>query len=286
MKKFYLLVAFMLCISQSIMAQITNPAPYCASSFGNNYNMWNYMKVNGTNHSFGPVGSWISVNTYKYYNDVVFPSIAAGSTIALELMPYAPNDGEPIYFGVFIDFNKNNVFDADEFVMRNNNTTNAALPIFGAATTAITKNIVVPAGTAAGTYRMRLIRAGKSQGQNIYVYDNAYNVISCDNGDYGCTYDFNIDITSNLAVNDIKGQEENSLRIYPNPVKDYLNISNPKKGGIKKVSIYSASGQMVYQENTKNQHDISINVSGLSDGVYFVNTETSTSKYTNKFIKE
>lgn len=285
MKKFYLLVAFMLCISQSIMAQITNPAPYCASSFANNYNMWNYMKVNGTNHSFGPVGSWVSGNTYKYYNNVVFPSIAAGATMTLELMPYAPNDGEPVYFGVFIDFNNNNIFDANENVMKNNNTINAALPVFGQATVAITKSITIPVGTTAGVYRMRLVRGGVSP----FNYNNNTDIGACIDAtqyNYGCVYDFNINITSNLAVDDIKGQEENSLRIYPNPVKNYLNISNPKKEEIKKVSIYSASGQMVYQENIKNQNDISINVSGLGDGVYFVNTETSTSKYTNKFIKE
>lgn len=288
MRKFYFLLAVVLSV-QFVMAQITNPAPYCNSEFEKNYNSWNYMKVGGTNHNFGPMGSVPMQNTFMYYNNVVFPSVGAGAIMTIELMPYAPAALEPMYFGIFIDFNKNNVFDTDELVMRNNNTTNAALPVFGAATTAITKSITIPAGTAVGSYRMRLVRAGKAPGQqNPYTYDNNYNVVSCVNitqfNYHGCTYDFDINITGGLGVNDANGSKENSIEIYPNPVKDYLKINNPNKEEIKKISIFSASGQIVYKEIIKENDQI--NVSGLSKGVYFVDIETSAGSVNKKFIKE
>ena len=274
--------------SQSVMAQITNPAPYCASQAFNNYNMWNYIKVEGTIHNFGAMGKWSTPNTYKYYNNVAFPSTASGATMTIELMPYAVGDLEPMYFGVFIDFNNNNIFDNNELVMKNNNTTNAKLPFTGEPAVAITKIITIPAGTPAGTHRMRLVRAG-NPGPTAYTYTNTFNVGACINVnqfDYGSIYDFDIVITGGLGVNDINGKE-NSIEIYPNPVKDYLKISNPKKLEIKKISIFSTSGQIVL-EKTLGKGDLNngLNVSELVKGIYIVQIETSEGKYTDKLSKE
>lgn len=286
MKKLYFFAVSML-FSSLLTAQITNPAPYCASQASNNYNMWNYIKIEGTSHAFGAAGSWMNTNTYKYYNNVVFPSVTAGATMTVELMPYSVGDLEPMYFGVFIDFNNNNTFEVNELVMKNNNTINAKLPSNGQPATAITKSITIPAGTAAGNYRMRLVR-GQKTGDNKYTYDNTFDVGACSpagGNTYGCTYDFNLNITASLAVNDIN-QKDNSIEIYPNPVKNNLNIKNPKKEEIRKISVYSASGQLVREETVKNQGEISVDVSGLDSGVYFAKIETSLAEYSNKFIKE
>lgn len=287
MKKFYFLLTALL-LSGSAISQTTNPAPYCNSQAQFNYNMWNYIKVAGTNHSFGAMGSFGNANTYTYYNNVVFPSVAAGATMTIEVRPYAPNDGEPVYFGVYIDFNNNNTFDADELVMKNNNTTNTPLPVFGAATAAITKTITIPSTAAAGKHRMRLVRAGNTN--NPYGnYDNNYNIPACINVNqfnYGSIYDFDITVTNNLSVTDVTDQQEGSLEIYPNPVKNYLNISNPKKYEIRKISVYSASGQIVIQEDVKAQDNKGIDVSALDKGVYYIDVETSGTRYTNKFLKE
>ncbi|MFL9834566.1 T9SS type A sorting domain-containing protein [Chryseobacterium terrae] len=201
-------------------------------------------------------------------------------------MPYAPYDGEPLHFGVFIDFNNNNVFDADELVMKNSNTTNAALPTFGAATTAITKTITIPATTTEGKHRMRLVRAGNPS--SFYNYVNTFDVGACINVaqyNYGSIYDFDLNV-ANLAVNDTAQQQESSIEIYPNPVKKHLNILNPKKDELKNVTIYSASGQVVRRRNLSNQKNMSLDVSALSKGVYFITIEMAGKQYTNKFIKE
>jgi len=279
----------------SVMAQITNPAPYCNSQAENNYNMWDYIKVGGTTHSFGAMGQFGTFNTYKYYNNVVFPSVAAGGTTDIELRAYSPGDGEPIYFSVFIDFNNNNAFEADENVMRNNNTINRALPVFGAMLPndptrqpiIINKNIAIPAGATAGIHRMRVVRAGNAA--NIFGnYDNTFNLGACidvNQYNYGCVYDFNINITTGLAVNDIEQQKESSIEIYPNPVKDLLMINNPKNEEIKEMKIFSVSGQIVDQRIIDNNLQ-QINVSRLSKGVYFIDIETSAGNVKKKFIKE
>lgn len=72
-----------------------------------------------------------------------------------------------------------------------------------------------------------------------------------------------------------------NLEIYPNPVKDILQIENNKLQ-INKVEIIDLTGKVIYQfNNMKNQ----INVSDLSQGIYFVKLETDKGIVTKKFVK-
>ena len=57
-----------------------------------------------------------------------------------------------------------------------------------------------------------------------------------------------------------------NIAIYPNPVRDMLNIENANNVN---VSIYSANGQLVKTINNVNG-DASINMSEMSNGLYFV----------------
>lgn len=65
-----------------------------------------------------------------------------------------------------------------------------------------------------------------------------------------------------LSVNE---QKINSLKIYPNPVKDVMNFSSQD---VKTVVIYSVLGSKVM---TKNSTNSSVDLSTLKAGVYFVN---------------
>ncbi|MEZ5047180.1 MAG: Ig-like domain-containing protein [Chitinophagaceae bacterium] len=199
MKRFLTTIFSVFISTMLLNAQITNPAPYCQSEFMFNYNMFDYIKISGTTKSLGPMGSVGSSSTYLYHNTTVFPTVAAGSPMTIELMPYSPNDLEPMYFAVFIDYNNDNTFSPSEIVMQNNNTTNAALPTWGAPTAAITKTITIPAGTANGLYRLRLIRSGDGG----FTYNNAYTINPCNNPavfEYGCTHDFDINISAVTTI--------------------------------------------------------------------------------------
>ena len=66
-----------------------------------------------------------------------------------------------------------------------------------------------------------------------------------------------------LGVNDI--QNENSIKVYPNPAKDVLNIS---VANASKLEIINVTGQIV--ESTIVEGQTSIDVSRLNRGVYFV----------------
>ena len=81
-----------------------------------------------------------------------------------------------------------------------------------------------------------------------------------------------------LSIQENLLEEKN--KIYPNPVKDILNIQSDEE--VKTVEVYNSLGQKVMNGN-KNQVDVSF----LSKGVYILRVENKYSKITiQKFIKE
>jgi len=85
----------------------------------------------------------------------------------------------------------------------------------------------------------------------------------------------------------IKPKTGGNFKIYPNPTKDGINIQLDNLDDYQyiKVSIYSLSGALIYQVNyTENQ---TIDVSGLSPGIYIIHLSDKTRKlnYSQKLIK-
>ena len=74
-----------------------------------------------------------------------------------------------------------------------------------------------------------------------------------------------------------------NLKIYPNPVKDILNLSFDKI--ITNVSIYNSLGQEIITK-TFNENEVKVNVSSLIVGTYFVKISSNNLFKTVKIIKE
>lgn len=75
---------------------------------------------------------------------------------------------------------------------------------------------------------------------------------------------------------------ENKFNIYPNPVNDRLVIDTEEN--VRTVNIYNILGVAVYSTNNFAQNEI--NVSDLSEGIYFISIETDNGKIVKKFIKK
>jgi len=73
-----------------------------------------------------------------------------------------------------------------------------------------------------------------------------------------------------------------TITIYPNPVVDKLNLTS--KNQIEKIEIYNSLFQKVKSEN--NVTDNIIDVSYLTNGMYFLMIKTETKDYFVKFVKE
>lgn len=75
---------------------------------------------------------------------------------------------------------------------------------------------------------------------------------------------------------------ENKFNIYPNPVNDRLMIETSED--VKEVNIYNILGVAVYSTNNFVQNEI--NVSDLSEGIYFINIKTDRGEIVKRFIKK
>jgi len=111
----------------------------------------------------------------------------------------------------------------------------------------------------------------------------AFTLTSSDVGDYGmntpayfCIDDLNL--TSTFAENII----ESNINIYPNPIKNILNITNINNSDI---NIYNLSGQIIYSEKVY-QDNIRIDFSDFQNGVYIISVKNNSEIKTYKIIKQ
>lgn len=74
-----------------------------------------------------------------------------------------------------------------------------------------------------------------------------------------------------------------NVKLYPNPVKDILNLEYPINTAIKNISIYDISGRLLLQNDTNFKQ---LNISQLALGTFILEMETSKGRVVSKFIKE
>lgn len=77
--------------------------------------------------------------------------------------------------------------------------------------------------------------------------------------------------------------ETSKVSLYPNPVKNTLNIE--AKGSIERVAVYSILGQEVMSKSPKS-NSTTLQTSGLQKGTYIVKSTIDGKTSTSKFIKE
>ncbi|WP_374542983.1 T9SS type A sorting domain-containing protein [Flavobacterium sp.] len=75
------------------------------------------------------------------------------------------------------------------------------------------------------------------------------------------------------------GENKNNLVLYPNPSSDVFRIKSDENEKLK-INIYSLQGQLVHQGNYQSDEDI--NVSNLSSGLYLVQVNGLTIKFSKK----
>lgn len=147
------------------------------------------------------------------------------------------------------------------------------------ATTAVTN---LPAGTAVEltiSYAALAIDEGDVfQLRYVDAFDgNTSRNFSIDNASInGSTISTDL---STLSTEDFVLKE--NVSVYPNPVSDVLNIKINDEVGVKKMSLFSISGKLVYQ----GVYTKSLNVSSFYRGVYLLRLESETGGlYVKKLI--
>lgn len=91
----------------------------------------------------------------------------------------------------------------------------------------------------------------------------------------------NVQDTSTLSVNDITNNED-QIRMYPNPTKDQLNINTA--ANIEQVTIYDMSGKRILQNGNITGNSHVLQLEQLSSGMYMVQIKTEKTTSLKKLI--
>lgn len=192
---FFMLSFFIM--ATTLNAQITNPAPYCIANFDD---MEGFLVDDAINSvSIGTLtnatNAQYAAPHYIFYNNLAAPSLTKGTSYTLTVK-FDVKGG--CGYGVWIDYNQNNTFDANEKVA--GTTSGNSLDI--TTNTTITQSVMIPATATTGNTRMRV----RIVEDDTYNMDNNYVIAACnastsatDVMDWGETEDYIVNIVGSTT---------------------------------------------------------------------------------------
>jgi|GEM_PF-2418900 len=95
-------------------------------------------------------------------------------------------------------------------------------------------------------------------------------------------YTLTINVTAILETPSV----DELVKVYPNPIKDQLNLNLRSNSKSYDVSIYSLNGKLMYFKNGWNNRDHSIDVSPFPKGIYILTLKDSKNSVSKRLIKE
>jgi len=112
-----------------------------------------------------------------------------------------------------------------------------------------------------------------------------FGLSSSDVGSYGmntpaffCMDNMTFSVTGETVIDDLQ-----AVSVYPNPFSDRITIDSDEK--INHITILNVNGNIIKQINSNDVGNISINVSDLSSGIYFINIVTDKHSYIRRLVK-
>jgi len=122
-------------------------------------------------------------------------------------------------------------------------------------------------------------------------HNNPFDYIIVPNGDH-----FSLTVANVYGDQAIYGTQpilsagsfhRNAVAVYPNPVKTKLNITTTTLQENLVLKTFTIKGKLLSTQNVVFKKETSIDVSGLSSGIYFLKIEDGNGNTTiKKFIKE
>ncbi|QQY31005.1 Por secretion system C-terminal sorting domain [Chryseobacterium gleum] len=178
--------------------------------------------------------------------------------------------GMQVNLSVWIDYNRNGIFEASEKVAQ----TSGASPTGNVGMGNL--NFTVPTTTYSGDKLLRMRIVGK-------FFNTAPNDVCGElESQAGGIMDLPVKITaSTLAVRETADTKSSEVSIYPNPADTFIEVKNFKGKGDYKI--YSADGRLVQEGKTDGQR---INVASLVKGIYVITIKDDKNTYNTKLIKK
>jgi len=134
-----------------------------------------------------------------------------------------------------------------------------------------------------------IIATLRGQGNSALRHDYLYNDKAFNNGknyyrfkqvDFNGKYSY-----SNMVMVDNTEYVKHSFELFPNPVKNILNIKLQDSNKIGSIQIHNAYGQLVASLTLQLEISNTLDVSGYSNGVYFVTIISGDNTETKSFVK-
>jgi len=197
------------------------------------------------NVTFGSINN-TSTGTAGYENFTsVSTNVTRGTANTISITPVWTSTKYNEAYAVYIDYNKDGDFtDSGELAWTKT----------GSQTTPVTGSITIPATATLGTTRMRVM-----------MQYNSVPSSSCGSYTYGQVEDYTLNILSSGRGDDFNvGNLLTDIKIYPNPVRDILNISNTTSEDYK---IFDMGGKLI---NAGKLERGTVNVSNLTTGAYTI----------------
>ena len=197
------------------------------------------------NVTFGSINN-TSTGTAGYENFTsVSTNVTRGSAYSLSITPVWTSTKYNEAYAVYIDYNRDGDF-ADSGELAWSKT--------GSTTSPVTGSITIPSTATVGTTRMRVMMQYSSLPTS-----------SCGTYTYGQVEDYTLNIVSSGRGNILDTKDMiTDIRVYPNPAKDILNISNTTN---EEYKIFDMGGKLI---NSGKLERGAVNVSGLIKGAYMI----------------
>lgn len=119
------------------------------------------------------------------------------------------------------------------------------------------------------------INSRQSLDTDIQLVKTWHNIVNKPN----CMYN----ISSTAGITDFN--ETPSISIYPNPAKDFVIIFNPFKTN-SSYTVFDILGNQILNGEINSSDSVSINISSIPQGIYFIRLSNLTGISTKKIIKE
>ena len=178
------------------------------------------------------------------------------------------NIAAPMTYNVWIDYNRNGVFESNEKVY-----TSAVVSASGNVVS-VSGNFTVPLTAYSGDKTLRMRVASNY---------NAALTSACNElpGGVGGVMDFSVKISDTaLATREEINAKDSGIEIYPNPADTFVGVRNIK--GKANYKIYSVDGKLVQSGKLDDQL---INVAGLIKGMYIISIQDENTIYNSKLLK-
>ncbi len=176
---------------------------------------------------------------------------------------------------VWIDWNQNCSFDdpGEQYDLGTNNGSATETNLLSANSPL---SVTIPNEAVLGNTTMRVTTKYTNPNENQFP-------TSCEEGLDGEVEDYTVNVLISLSVDEFA---LNSIRIFPNPTTNALNISLSNNDLPDAYKVFNMLGQVIMNRTISNNSDLSINTSALSNGMYFIKISKEGNTVSLPFVKK